>query len=34
MKRLIFLASMFLFVTLSVSAQKKYAVYGVGFYNQ
>ena len=34
MKRLIFLASMFLFVTLTVSAQKKYAVYGVGFYNQ
>ena len=25
---------MFLFVTLTMSAQKKYAVYGVGFYNQ
>ena len=34
MKRLLFLTSMFLFVTLTMSAQKKYAVYGVGFYNQ
>ncbi|MBO4606454.1 MAG: endonuclease/exonuclease/phosphatase family protein, partial [Prevotella sp.] len=34
MKRLFFLTSMFLFVTLTMSAQKKYAVYGVGFYNQ